>query len=828
MMDLVATLGQADVDGLMRGLVRRRYHALLGAGASIGGTSADDSPLPGGVGLASELQTKFDIPDGGGTNLRRLYAASKARKTSEGLSIAEYLVKRFTNTKPPDWLRQLVAVPWAQLWTLNIDDCVERAYFTHKAEARQQLYSVSWTDRHRTPRNDVDELLLIHLHGKASRAHRDPELVFDMSGYLNAAASQHRWHRIFGDTYPVEPFLVIGASLDEEVDLQAVLDQGHTGASDHPSLIVLKDITPLQAEEYRSYGLVPVEATAGDFFAAVGSLLPHYLLELTAEEALKAADTVPEVMSFLSQWQRLTLDAVPPARDRRHDFYAGHEPFWRDVIEDLPSQRDKSDSVASQLTAEVPIGQNAIIVLHGEAFTGKSTFTLTVAKALLERGFMPFMHTGERAPDLRAVIYWCQRNPRTVLLLDDAADFARDVEAMAGRASEAAVTLRVLAADRTNRARHVQDVLLGTPHETVTLSRSLSNGEIRRLVGKLDDKRRLGQLTGTSRDAQVKYFYEHSRELFSGMAALERGRGFVARIRDEYEAVTSSDARLLLGAVAIVSSLGYGLPLTITKHAVGLTGREVEALVSEGELADLLYVRRASVSPRHRIYGEIVMEHCLEVEERFSRARDLALALAPHVSPAAITASTVHYRIARSLMTVDTLLRLLNRDKDAVLDWYEALQDAYDWNARYWEQRALAALEVGSYEPAYSWALEAVVRRRDSFTLNTVGTILMRRAVSEATASTWPTESVERALDALTEARDLEAAESEYPFITLFTYLVRLVQTVTERDDALDQQLRDVWNGWYIRMLGLDAATQARLGGVVREAQRAWTDAGLA
>ena len=156
----------------MRGLVAGRYHALLGAGASMGGASGDGRPLPGAIALAAELHEEFSIPSGQSTDLRRTQKVAKSRTTQAGQTLAEYFRARFTETTPPDWMSRLTAIRWAQIWTLNVDDCVERAYSVAGQAAHQKLISISWTERHRTAQLAKGEVLLVHLHGKATRAHR--------------------------------------------------------------------------------------------------------------------------------------------------------------------------------------------------------------------------------------------------------------------------------------------------------------------------------------------------------------------------------------------------------------------------------------------------------------------------------------------------------------------------------------------------------------------------------------------------------------------------------------------------------------------------------
>lgn len=819
MIDLASVLGQDNFDGFMRGLVRGRYHTLLGAGASAGGTGGDGKPLPVGAALADDIAAEFEL-DAGAASLRRIFAAAQRRHSPKGESLNDYIGRRFTRTDPPAWLERFVRLQWAHIWTLNVDDCLEGAYTNYSRSARQQPMSISWTERHRTPRQGLDEVLIVHLHGKASRAHRDGELIFDISAYLHAANAQFRWHTIFGDYYPSEPFLVIGASLDEEIDLQVILEQGRSRLStDHPSILVTRDIDALQGEEYRDYGLLPVAATAEDFFEAVEAALQPFIDELTHAESSKLTDISPTAVTFLNQWQALsTSDKFRP--DLRHDIFAGHQPEWRDVIADKLASRDAASQLLARITGPVNRGDAKVLLLRGGIFSGKSAVLLSLAKLLIEAGFQPFLHLGDAAPDAEAAVHWLQHYPRSVLLMDDAFDFTFDIARIVSLAQSAGVSPRMVLTERSSRARGSDRNLAVIDVDSRTLSDTLSDGEIARLIEKLTDHRRLGVLTGLQPRERTRFFHQHGRELFSAMAGLERGRGFEARVRDEYAAVPSASHNLV-GLSALCSHLGYGLPITIVPRATGHSIADAETLLSEGPLADLLTASRGYIRPRHRIFGTILVETCLTREDRYSLAADLAAGLAQHVSPAAIGVRNIYYLIARALMTHKVLETLFEHDYDEVLRWYEEAESAYDWNARFWEQRALAASLAGLFEPAYSWAKQAVDVRSDAFTLNTVGTILMRRALSEAAPHLWPTDSFEAAEEALREARGLEAEASEYPYETFFSYTLRLADAVAF--EALPvEQLRMLWQQWYAQCLLLDRASLQRLRPTLDYTQPRW------
>lgn len=101
-------------------------------------------------------------------------------------------------------------------------------------------------------------------------------------------------------------------------------------------------------------------------------------------------------------------------------------------------------------------------------------------------------------------------------------------------------------------------------------------------------------------------------------------------------------------------------------------------------------------------YSEISgkIEKVFDNKERFELAKNLAIHLAPHISISAILQKTLYYRIIKELMDERIILDRLNHE--LAQRFYADLRPYYDWDARYWEQRALAESHMNHLEPAMS------------------------------------------------------------------------------------------------------------------------------
>ena len=222
-----------------------------------------------------------------------------------------------------------------------------------------------------------------------------------------------------------------------------MLDKGQV-AIDHTSLIVLRDIDDLQEEEYRGYGLLPVRATADAFFEAVLALLPTYLAKLTSREAADVAEVPAEAKRFLHQWKELLVNDGP-ARDRRHDVFKGHEPLWTDAVGGRLSTRTVVNSLAILADSSVTDAALLLHVMAGPSFSGKTAVMFEAARRFIREGYQVFQFDSPTAPDVEALYWWIQRYPKTILVLDNAADFAKDIAAVYALAAAGPVVPRILA-----------------------------------------------------------------------------------------------------------------------------------------------------------------------------------------------------------------------------------------------------------------------------------------------------------------------------------------------------------------------------------------------
>ncbi|WP_082586144.1 MULTISPECIES: SIR2 family protein [unclassified Lysobacter] len=787
---------------LVRGIAEAQYNLLLGAGFSMSAKDKHGKNLPSGPGLGVEINDAFNLGFSAQDARNLAVVFEEARHIADGeAKLAQFLRSRFVGATPT-WHGEVLDFPWSRIWTLNIDDLFER---TSMSDHVFKANPLSWTANLVPSTLGDHSVQVVHLHGRASTLDATTEsLVFTLREYAKALRSQGDWHAEFWSQWLQRPFLVIGARLVEEIDLVEAITRGNASlaSTGFPTIAVIKGVQDIDRRRLVRGGVVPIDADAEQFFLALQHDVDEYRAQF--DEMTRTPMSAGAVARFNQQFEVLAdgRQRVPSA----HDFYGGDEPMWADIADVLDSQRQVTSSAIRALKAAAAGNKSGAILFTGAAGAGKTTALLRLAREFIPIGFRIFRFRETERPDVEAVLNWLGSNPKTLLVFDNAADFSGSIRELLDASRKVNGQCLIVIAERKKRASILSEdlgaYLIGS-YEVGPVNRpdALSISRKRDAVG------RLGIATGWDDIHLWNYFKkQNSEDLFMALSGLEQGRGFYSRLDKEWAAaiaLAKPGQVKVLRAISLVHRLGYSLPFNV---ALDLSKQSniADLGATDGPLAELIVVDARGLRFRHRMLAEYVFRQHVSTADRYGISLEVVLALAPLVSLRSLRQRTYPVLILRQLMDKDAVVSM-STSIQAARNWYESLQQDFDWNGRYWEQRALLESDAGVHDKAYSYARKSINVHRHAFSLNTLGRVRLKASIDSSINpdSAWDffLEGVASLDESVAHAQGFGDLH-EHPFMTFFSYLSEFAERLQPGDarlKALDQ-LRMEWQRNFERL----------------------------
>ncbi|MBO1029788.1 SIR2 family protein [Tessaracoccus sp. SD287] len=702
------------------------------------------------------------------------------------------LRRYFRNASHEPWFKDLVRLPWARIWTLNIDDTVENAYVKENSATARPIRTVAWDDEY----SETGDLDVIHLHGHVL-GHEPSRLVFSMTEYVGTGAARQVWHQMLAGVLGSEPFIVMGARLLGDPDVESVL-LSHPPTGTAPSLIVDPFVSEGNRWELEKLGYIVISQPGEEFVKVWRSDL-----ELTDQ----AITTLREARELsVPQLHRLVTNRVEPP-PRSHDFLGGDPPTWRDVVLRTPVDLSTSSELITQLGNWMSSEHRSarLIIQYAPRLTGLSTVLLTVARSAIAMGAHVFQFDRSSRWDSHLLVELARQFP-TVVVIDGGADFGDDIDRSLRLAEESGTQLLFLCGEVLGNELRLEERLTGTyGKSTFVAKKGLGNKDSTALYEKLRSSGRLGSLELIDRRAALAVF--KGRDIFSAMLDVEYGLGFRKRLDTEVTNLKADWQHELVLLLALasqgqrtVTSADAAIALGVASDAI------VAALTDDSGLQALVQLNGSVLISRQRDRSLASLLRVLPPRDALASILRIIKRVAPAASREGMRERNRLPLLMSHLMTYKTLSAAFpNEDFD---DFYKALITVFgDWSGRYWEQRAIHAKAIHDWGRAESFAGRAVNLYDDSYTRTTYGTILMNRSrlfVSEADPK-W-LEYYRRALDQFTEAH----IQSPGNRITLFASLdssLAVLEAATQSngsDDVVVRKMVDEWSETYTLLrLGL-------------------------
>lgn len=688
----------------------RRYDLLLGAGASLGAQN-QHGVLPTSAELVAKLSVEYPSAHiSPSDSLPRSYQRAVLAATPQ--VVREFLRRLFAEADHEPWFRQASLFPWRRVWTLNIDDSFERAYRAERSRRHPNLRVLSWDDAYV---DSPTELNLIHLHGHvAGEAYRP--IVFSFSEYMNTAAEKPVWDQVLGSLFSSNPFVVIGARLLDDPDMERIVMSRRSSAFAR-SLIVDPCITDGNKWELEIQGFKVLRATAEEFFAEWSSLCGF--------TSADPASYYMDVSARLPQLQYLHPErAAIPASS--HDIFEGDSPVWSDAVAGNLASVDWADTCIDSIKQWRASFAPLLIALYGDRFSGMTAGLLQIAHGAAAQAVQVFSFDKSSRFDPVALMGLAQEGGPVLLVIDGAADFADDIDKALSQAELRGSRLAIIATEAHHNALRFEGRLEGAyAREVVQVPRRLSRKNAVSLAQLMQTKARMGEYEARGVDVLAKHFAHN--DVFGAMLDVSKGSGFIRRVTAEFSQLRDWQKNLVF-LLSLLSAGRLEAGLTEAQFAIGVNSeRIIASLASDGHLSALVEQSDGLLSARQRdkAISEIVAK--LGARDALARLVSMVTALKPLVTSASLQVRNRPALILGHLMG-NRLLRA-NFPHEKLEAFYEALAPEFgEWNGKFWEQRAINAKKDGHWSRAESYAARAVTLFPATYTRTTYGTILINRA----------------------------------------------------------------------------------------------------
>ena len=407
-MQLVKMYGleESVVNTLITTILDVGVSLVLGAGASWDCHGGDGQIIRGGPDLAKEINDKFSIGliDPDASNLPLVYGDASQAPTKSNLNA--FLYNRFTKCQPT-WQEKLFDVKWKRIWSLNIDDIIQRSqpptsdFFVETLNWFQEFKPLPWGKY---------TLQIIHLHGYAKELLDNPDhLIFSLKEYVNRHEATPGWHTAFRAEFTQKPFIICGARLRDEIDLISVLEYGNRSneRGGCPSLIVLKGFAPGEETRFKRQGLLPITATGEEFFTALVSDVNEFKKRHPDIDPLYAAARG----EMKEKFRILNATSAKPSR-KSLDFYASAETQWEHIIDNLDAPMKKTEDAVSWLSSASDAHPVKVALLYGGPVSGKTSVAYRIGKQFFDLGFDVWLFRGDEIVNDLAIIPYLKNSKK--------------------------------------------------------------------------------------------------------------------------------------------------------------------------------------------------------------------------------------------------------------------------------------------------------------------------------------------------------------------------------------------------------------------------------
>jgi hypothetical protein len=753
-----------------------------GAGFSCDGTNREGSSPPMANGLASQLAELAGLPF---DNESLPVVFHTVRKRVGKSILNECLKNLYDVTGLKEWYKIVKEFVWFRIYTTNIDNLLQRIY---ALDSSQKLDTVVCPAAPIERDYLFSRLQAVHLHGHIDQL--DKGVTFSLQEFAEQQVTPNPWYQTLIDDLFFRPIVFVGTLLEESpfqhyVALRAQ-KAAHYRETRPKSYLVSRAIGPIRAESLKDQNILPVEATAEEFFAALRSQLSGKDLDVrsVARRVFPHQFMGPEALtpeSVIRFFDPILADSLPNnPRSLPNSFYLGAEPTWKDIAEERDGVRD----VLADLTEDLARHNDSFqcIVLHGPAGSGKTTILKRTAYNLAVGRKYVYYAKGDQLINLAGIMQVAKSNvigdQRVFVFIDN---LAKQLTPIYNALPELLTIKRLslILADRTN-VYSTRAHALDSSSPTILRVKDLTEPEVTSILQCLQRFNFLGALLAKTHEQRVDEFMKKaSRQLLVAMKEATSGKGFDEILKSEFNELIP-DAKLAYTICCL--AVAQGAPGVYRRHlfpCLGKTDFRKDVIVSELLNGVLVTANEVGtlLKPRHRVIAYEIANQIAPGGLKLQAILAFLKQICTSIVPNEIRAKGPAFLAYRGLINSEALYNLFGGDREIILGLYEELESFYKDHYLFWLHYAMAYISQGDLDVGETYLAQAsAICERvggNPFQIQHQQAILV---LTQASRIHPPTVGVERANQGMNLLQDLirrRGDHDSYPYVAYLDYVTR-------------------------------------------------------
>ena len=595
------------------------------------------------------------------------------------------------------------------------------------------------------------------------------------------------WMVLLTQLLPVEPFVILGTSLDEvDLDFYLAHRTAVTSREDRGSSILVEPNPDAVTEnDCKKYNLLLYKGTADQFFDDLLKHIPNRptpveLISQGTRNLLPPDISEISALSFSSDFE--LVPGVVPTDSSVSRFFYGQSPTWQELASNKDVSRPTTMRVLQSVEShfrQKPLGPR-ILLVEDQTGAGKSTLIRRCAFELAAAGLNAFFcsPTSRIEPVSSAAVIDRIGGP-LVIVVDDFADHVVGIRDLAERLIK--LDVMFLCAERSYRKKYIAQALSGFPIDVERVSGlSLGPVDAARLIERYREFGLLGAADALRSRARFADLIQSDPIAIACCRILNDFRPLERIVESLLNSTSEQDLKRYLIAALSHHCFRAGVRFSVLSAITGRTDWSQQLTIHhELPLSYSVDDHDAFVIPENTTLATLILVRSSKTNRTLllSVFVGLANAIVSRVNPREIKRKSPEARIAARLFDYDQIVLPFLGEHS--INLYLQTKQSWSWNSRYWSQVALMYLtqyyenpfsEEGkvALENARSHARHARTIEPHPVVLSTLGKVLFAQVADKGPTITA---LFDEAFSVLNEAIELQRywiRPAGHPFVTLF------------------------------------------------------------